>query len=123
MTSPSAGRAAERSQPLVIEDRGHSGDFRLTHKAAEAYQVETSQIVTGLANGWYTLRAWVRSSGGQNEVYLALKCGSEEKRVYVPSTSPGYRWLQLVVSEPGHRWSVHDPPVLRWHAGYLGKLR
>ncbi len=44
------------------------------------------------------MRAWVRSSGGQNAVYLALKCGSEEKRVYVPSTTPGYRWVQLSVS-------------------------
>jgi arabinogalactan endo-1,4-beta-galactosidase len=85
-------------ETVLIEDRGHSGDFRLTHKGAEAYQVETSQTITGLTNGWYSLRAWVRSSGGQNATYIALKCGSDEKRVYVPSTSPGYRWLNLVVS-------------------------
>lgn len=83
---------------VILEDRGHTGNFRLTHKAAEVYQVETSQKLAGLANGWYTLRAWVRSSGGQNDVHLALKCGDVEKRVMVPSTSPGYRWLQLVVS-------------------------
>jgi arabinogalactan endo-1,4-beta-galactosidase len=35
---------------------------------------------------------------GQNSVYLALKCGSDEKRVNIPSTSPGYRWIQLAVS-------------------------
>ncbi|HWQ84071.1 MAG TPA: glycosyl hydrolase 53 family protein [Anaerolineales bacterium] len=80
------------------DDRGHSGDFRLTHQGTEAYQVETSQQVMGLDNGWYTLRIWVRSSGGQNAVYAALKCGDAEKRVHIPSTSPGYRWLQLVVS-------------------------
>jgi len=82
---------------ILIEDRGYSGSFRLTHKASEAYTVETSQSISGLANDWYTLRAWVRSSG-QNEVYIALKCGSDEKRVYVPPTTPGYRWIQLVVS-------------------------
>jgi arabinogalactan endo-1,4-beta-galactosidase len=65
---------------------------------ASFVEVETSQSVTGLENDWYTLRAWVRSSGGQKEVYLALRCGSDEKRVHVPSTSPGYRWLQVVVS-------------------------
>jgi arabinogalactan endo-1,4-beta-galactosidase len=32
------------------------------------------------------------------EVYIALRCGSEEKRTYVPPTTPGYRWIQLVVS-------------------------
>jgi arabinogalactan endo-1,4-beta-galactosidase len=83
---------------ILMEDMGHSGGFRLTHKASETYQVETSQDVSGLANGWYTLRAWVRSSGRQVELYLALKCGDREKRVHVPATTPGYRWVQLVVS-------------------------
>jgi arabinogalactan endo-1,4-beta-galactosidase len=82
----------------TIEGRGHSGNFRLTHKGSDAYQVETRQIVSGLADGWYTLRAWVRSSGGQNAVYLALKCGEQETRVNIPPTTPGYRWIQLVVS-------------------------
>jgi arabinogalactan endo-1,4-beta-galactosidase len=81
-----------------IEDKGNSGDFSLAHRSPEAYQVETWQTVSGMENDWYTLRAWVRSSGGQKEVYIALRCGSEEKRVYVPSTMPGYRWVQLAVS-------------------------
>ncbi len=88
------------AKAALIEGNGHSGDSRLTHKGVEAYQVETWQTISGLANEWYTLRAWVRSSGGQNAVYLALKCGSEEKRVYVPPTTPGYRWIQLVLSNP-----------------------
>jgi arabinogalactan endo-1,4-beta-galactosidase len=83
---------------VIIEDRGHSGDFRLTHMGLEAYQVVTSQTISGLANEMYTLRSWVRSSGGQNEVYIALTCGSVEKRVYVPPTTPGYRWIQLSLS-------------------------
>jgi arabinogalactan endo-1,4-beta-galactosidase len=61
--------------------------------------VETWQTVPGLAKQWYTLRGWVRSSGGQNEAYLALKCGGEERRVQVPRTTPGYRWLHLAVSD------------------------
>jgi arabinogalactan endo-1,4-beta-galactosidase len=85
-------------EAILIEDRGHAGDFCLTHKADVPYQVETWQTISGLANDWYTLSAWVRSSGGQNAVYLALTCGEDEKRVYVPPTTPGYRWIQLVVS-------------------------
>jgi arabinogalactan endo-1,4-beta-galactosidase len=85
-------------EAIKVEDRGRSGDFRLTHQGSDAYQVETWQTVSGLANDWYTLRGWVRSSGGQKEVYIALRCGSEEKRTYVPPTTPGYRWIQLVVS-------------------------
>jgi arabinogalactan endo-1,4-beta-galactosidase len=83
---------------IRIEDRGYSGSFRLSHRGLDVYQVETWQSVSGLTDGWYTLRAWVRSSGGQNTVYIALKCGDQEKRVNVPATTPGYRWIQLAVS-------------------------
>ena len=96
--SPLGWTSSGSVSAVLIEERGHSGDFRLTHQAAEAYQVETTQAVSGLENGWYTLRAWIRSSGGQNDVHLGLTCGAQEQRVAIPSTSPGYRWLQLVVS-------------------------
>ncbi len=95
---PSGWDHAGTLEAISIEDRGHSGDSRLTHQSSEAYQVETMQTIPGLENEWYTLRAWARSSGGQNAVYIALKCGEEERRVYVPPTTPGYRWIQLVVS-------------------------
>ena len=95
--APAGWSSTGAENAILLEERGHSGSFRLTHKAAESYIVETSQLVTGLADDWYSLRAWVRSSG-HNEVYLALQCGGQEKRVYVPATTPGYRWIQLVVS-------------------------
>ncbi len=68
------------AEATVVEDNGHSGGVRLTHRSSEAYQVETWQTVSGLENGWYTLRAWARSSGGQRAVYIALRCGTEERR-------------------------------------------
>jgi len=83
---------------IHLEDRGHSGSYRLTHQGSEAYQAETWQEVSGLDQGWYTLRAWVRSSGGQKAVFLALTCGDQEVRGHVPPTTPGYRWIQLVIS-------------------------
>ncbi|UCF61499.1 MAG: hypothetical protein JSV37_02130, partial [Anaerolineaceae bacterium] len=86
------------AEAITVEDRGHSGDFRLTHRSSETYQIETWQTVSGLENGWYTLRVWARSTGDQNAVYIALRCGGDERRVNVPSTMPGYRWIQLVVS-------------------------
>lgn len=95
---PAGWESTGDASAVLLEDRGHSGDYRLTHSGTKAYLVETTQIITGLSNDWYTLKAWVRSSGGQSEVFLGLRCGGEEKRVYVPSTSPGYRWLHLVVS-------------------------
>jgi arabinogalactan endo-1,4-beta-galactosidase len=96
--TPAGWTHSGAAEAIKLDENGHTGNVRLTHQAAEAYQVETSQIVSGLANEWYTLRGWVRSSGGQNTVYLALQCGSEEKQVHVPPTTPGYRWLHLSVS-------------------------
>lgn len=83
---------------VIVEDRGHTGDFRLTHQADSAYQVRTWQTITGLANDWYTLGTWVRSSGGQKEAYIALECGEDVKRVDIPTSTPGYRWIHLTVS-------------------------
>jgi arabinogalactan endo-1,4-beta-galactosidase len=77
---------------------GRSGNWRLSHWSAEPYIVETSQALTGLARGWYTLRAWVKSSGGQNQAYIALKhCGGPEARTYLPVAPPS-QWVQIVVS-------------------------
>ncbi len=81
-----------------VDDRGHTGDFRLTHESNDTYQVDTAQTVSGLAEGWYTLRAWVRSSGNLVESTLGLRCGERETQVSIPSTQPGYRWIQLAVS-------------------------
>jgi arabinogalactan endo-1,4-beta-galactosidase len=94
---------------VLLEDKGHSGAYRLTQLAAKTYQVDTSQVVSGLANDWYSLSGWFRSSGKQVQVYLALKCGESEKRVYVPSTSPGYRWIRLTVSNQvtGGQCTIH----------------
>jgi arabinogalactan endo-1,4-beta-galactosidase len=85
-------------QAVLLEDRGHSGNLRLTHKGNGVYQVKTWQTISGLASNWYTLRAWVRSSGGQNQVFISLACNGQEAKVYVPPTTPGYRWIQLAVS-------------------------
>jgi arabinogalactan endo-1,4-beta-galactosidase len=77
------------------ESGGRSGN-RLTHWASAAYQWETRQTLTGLTNGSYTARAWVRSGGGQIAAYLALKnCGSAEQRATVPASDA---WTQISVT-------------------------
>lgn len=86
------------TEAVLLEGNGRSGEFRLTHRSAAAYQVDTRQAVSGLDNQWVTLRAWIRSSGGQNNAWIGLTCGDEERRVHIPSTSPGYRWLNLVIA-------------------------
>ncbi len=71
------------------EPGGRQSAHRLSHWLADSYTVATSQTITGLSNGLYTLRVWFKSSGGQNEIYVALRdCGSPEVQVPVPQTSP-----------------------------------
>ncbi|GAA2429390.1 arabinogalactan endo-1,4-beta-galactosidase [Streptomyces glaucus] len=79
-----------------VEAGGRSGSHRLSHWASSAYEVETRQHLSGLANGPYTLTAWVRSGGGQNAAYLALRnCGGAERRTDLPVSADG--WIRIVV--------------------------
>jgi arabinogalactan endo-1,4-beta-galactosidase len=79
------------------EAGGHGGGYRLSHYSSAAYKVETYQYLSPLANGNYTLTAWVRSSGGQKSAYLSLKnCGSSEQRTDLP-VSTG-EWVRIVTS-------------------------
>lgn len=55
------------------EGGAYSGGYRLTHSSQSPYVVYTSQSVTGIANGRYTLSARVTGGGGQTAAYLSAK--------------------------------------------------
>jgi arabinogalactan endo-1,4-beta-galactosidase len=94
----STRNAPGQDNASYTEAGGHSGSYRLTHWSPAAYQVETYQRLTGLANGHHTLTAWVRSSGGQNSAHLVLKGrGGREERTDLPPT-PNGSWVRLVTS-------------------------
>lgn len=67
VTAPSGWTVTGDTPASYTEWGGYSGNWRLSNWSADPYVVETSQTLTGLGRGWYTLRAWVKSSGGQNE--------------------------------------------------------
>ena len=70
---------------------GYAGGFSLQHSNSATYQVETSQLVTNLANGFYKLTARAKCSGGQNACYLS---GNEK----LTSLPPLYtNWTEMVV--------------------------
>lgn len=78
-----------------LESDGHTGKSRLTH---EAGTLETTQTLKDIPDGWYTLRAWVRSSGGLKDAHIALKdCGSDPQQTRVPILR-NELWLQITVS-------------------------
>lgn len=63
----------------------HSGSSHLTHGSATPYAGATLQQMTGLTNGLYTLKAWVRGTGGQ--------------KMYVKDYGGDYRDTQLPASD------------------------
>ena len=68
----------------VVESDGYESEKRLTHPGGNA-PVESIQKLSGISNGWYTLKVWVKSAGKQKEAYIALKdCGTDEVRASVP---------------------------------------
>jgi hypothetical protein len=71
----------------------HTGNYHCTHKKNSAYEVYTYQLKTGLINGVYRLRAWVKSSGGQpTAIMLAKNYGGAQLTVTIPTTST---WMQI----------------------------
>ena len=78
------------------ESGGHAGSlFRLTHYAAAAYSVTTSQQLTGVPADTYVLRAWVRNGGGQTSCQLyATPGGGAEQVLALPVVSD---WTQLTI--------------------------
>ncbi|WP_433718002.1 glycosyl hydrolase 53 family protein [Actinoplanes sp. CA-051413] len=90
--SESGSRAAS-----FVEAGGYTGSSQLTHYADTAYRVTTSQPVTGLRRGTYTLSLRVRSGGNQPSAYVGLNsCGSAEERAAIPRT--GNEWVRLAVT-------------------------
>jgi arabinogalactan endo-1,4-beta-galactosidase len=81
------------------EAGGHSGALRLTHFHTAGFEVETRQTFAAPRPGWYTLRAWVRRSTGDNDSQVRVRCGGETERVHVPVAWPN-QWLQVAVSLP-----------------------
>jgi lysophospholipase L1-like esterase len=70
----------------------HAGARDLVHWSNSPYQVATYQTLTGLANGLYTARAWMKGSGGQ-QLYVK-NFGSSQMVASLPA-SDGYS--QLVI--------------------------
>lgn len=72
-----------------------TGTWHGTHWKGSAYEVYTFQTRTGLANGPYSLSAWVRSSGGQTHAHLEAKdFGGTRVVATIPATST---WTRISV--------------------------
>lgn len=67
----------------------HGGSNHVSHyKDTTAYNVYTAQTITGLTNGYYTMKAWVKCSGGFTIAQMEAKdFGGTQVAVAIPTTS------------------------------------
>lgn len=81
--------ANPESTYLEKNSQAASGRFHVVHYSNSAHDAYTWQVVTGLQNGTYTIRAMVQSGGGQvqNKILATDFGGSAEMNVNIPVTS------------------------------------
>ncbi|MNW35384.1 Endo-1,4-beta-xylanase A precursor [compost metagenome] len=78
-----------------VVEPGYDSAYSLSHGGTEAYRVATSQTISGLKEGYYTLTGWTQSSGGQKAAYLfANNNGTSESRTALPMSSD---WTKVTV--------------------------
>jgi hypothetical protein len=76
---------------------GHTGRWSMMQSHTAAYSASRYQTVSGLPNGSYTLKAWVKSSGGQSIAQLFAKnYGGSERDVSINSAIAS--WQQVTIS-------------------------
>ncbi|WNR45946.1 glycosyl hydrolase 53 family protein [Paenibacillus roseipurpureus] len=91
---------AQYSAADYTETGGFLGTYRATHWNANPYEVYTFQIVKNLQNGTYTLKAWVRSGGGQSTAKLLAKNFGSASSLFATIPSSG-AWTQITIPNIG----------------------
>lgn len=77
------------------EQPGYKSEFSLKHSSSQPYTTTTSQTISNLEEGYYTLTAWTQNSGGQKASYLfANGNGTAESRTALPVSS---EWTKVTV--------------------------
>lgn len=83
------------SQSYVSTASPPSGTTHLVHSSANPYWVATFQTPTGLSNGLYTLRAWVRGTAG-HQLYVKNYGGANQ---WVALQSATNTYTELIIRD------------------------
>ncbi|BDU25811.1 Ig-like domain-containing protein [Flavobacterium sp. GSB-24] len=74
----------------------HSGTYKGTQSSASAFEVAVFQSLTYIVNGNYTMKAWVRSSGGQSTALMYAKnYGGNPLNYYLNTSIPNWTQVQI----------------------------
>lgn len=79
------------------EGGAYSGSYKLVHWKNSPYESYTYQTMTGLSNGLYTLKAWVKNDyGGLGTAYMQAKdYGGSSVTTNIPTSSS---WTQITIA-------------------------
>jgi arabinogalactan endo-1,4-beta-galactosidase len=131
-SSAGAGPTAGAAGTTNAAPYGGSGHL-LRHRSDGSGVITTSQGVTGLGPGWWTVRATVRSGGAPSATALTLTCGGQVASSTVPLTGDaavqlatsavvtkprarsvrgGDCTVTLVTDGPARSWATMDDVVL-----------
>ncbi len=93
------GAAGTSADADYTESGGFTGGHRLTQHKSTPYEVYTSQTITGLANGTYTLTAQATGGGGHTGAYLSAKgYGSSVPELTATIPATGWpNWQKVVI--------------------------
>ncbi len=76
-------------------DKIASGNFAWKQGADEYYTADLKQNIKDLPDGKYVLKAWIKSSGGQNICKLYVESGGKEYNVPLKTEYAG--WTPVVI--------------------------
>lgn len=87
---------SDSKKTINVKKSVSPGNFSLQHWYAQSYQATTYQDVTDIPNGTYTLKAWVKSSGGQNTCNVFAKAfGGLEKDYAINSSMDNFTEITI----------------------------
>lgn len=79
------------------KNSAHTGNWSAQQWSDSAYKATLSQDVT-VPNGTYTLKAWVRSTGGQNQSYIYIKdYGGTDRQI--PLNKKIDNWQEVALND------------------------
>lgn len=82
--------------PNTNVEAGHTGRWAISQYASIAYSASRYQSLTNIPNGTYTLKAWVRSGGGQTTAQIYVKNYGGAEIDYSINNSIG-SWTQITI--------------------------
>ncbi len=93
------GQTGTSADADFTETGGFTGGYRLTQYKSSAFEVYTSQTVTGLPNGTYTVTAQSTGGGGHTAAYLSAKgYATTAPELTAPIPATGWpNWQKVVI--------------------------